>query len=54
MANKLLVESGVSTGEPIGKCWVGRFLKRYPQYETRRNQPLDARRHGWLQQYYKS
>ena len=45
MANKLLVENGVST-QSIGKCWVGRFLKRYPQYKTRRNQPLDARRHA--------
>jgi transposase len=45
MADKLLRESGTSSSK-IGKHWVERFLKRNPQYRTRRNKPLDIRRHA--------
>lgn len=44
LACKILAESGISS-PTLGKCWVKRFLKRHPHYHTRRNIPLDVRRH---------
>ena len=47
MAELLLTErvQGASTIQPtIGRCWVYRFIKRYPELESRYNRKYDYQR----------
>jgi hypothetical protein len=41
MADRLLEERG---GNPTGKCWVDRFIKRTPELRTRWSRPYDRQR----------